>query len=76
MIKKTDLVKQAVKDGDYKQALKIAKGFRLGITKEQSGAMALAYDCMVHPDFYRQLGKDITKAIEDGKNVVRMLYGA
>lgn len=76
MIKKTDLVKQAVMAGDYKKALRIAKDFNLNITSDQKNKMALAYECMVHPDFYKQLGKDIGQSIKDGKDVVIALYGA
>lgn len=32
--------------------------------------MARAYECIVHPDFYRQIGVDIPKAIEQGKAIV------
>lgn len=57
MIKKTDQVRSLVRQGRYKDALRIAKGFRLGITREQSDTMVRAYECMVHPDFYRSIGK-------------------
>ena len=33
--------------------------------------MARAYECIVHPDFYRQIGVDISEAIEQGKAVVK-----
>ena len=32
MIKKTDIVREAVREGDFKKALRIAKGFRINIT--------------------------------------------
>ena len=38
--------------------------------------MARAYECMVHPEFYRQIGTDIAGAIAKGKEVVNCLYGA
>lgn len=55
MEKKTDTVRRLTADGDFKGALRIAKDFRLGITKQESSAMKLAYECMVHGDFYKQL---------------------
>lgn len=70
MTKKTDIVRQAVKNGDFKLALKVAKGFRINITKEQHEAMTRAYECMVHPEFYRQIGTDIQRTIAEGKEVV------
>lgn len=34
MVKKTDIVRAAVRSGEMKKALRIAKGFRLNVTKE------------------------------------------
>lgn len=76
MIKKTDIVREAVKHGDWKKALRIAKDFRINVTKDQRDVMARAYECMVHPEFYRQIGTDIAGAIAKGKEVVSCLYGA
>lgn len=76
LVKQTDIVREAVKAGEWKKALRIAKDFRINVTKEQRDAMARAYECMVHPEFYRQLGTDIAGAIEKGQEVVSCLYGA
>lgn len=75
MERKTDVVRRLVASGEYKAALKIAKDFRLGITKEQSAAMTLAYECMVHGRFYKQLGYDLDEKVEDGIAVLTGLYG-
>lgn len=71
MIKKSDIVKDAVRNQDWKKALQIAKDFRIGVTHEQRSRMARAYECIVHPDFYKQIGVDIADAIEQGKAVVK-----
>ncbi len=71
MIKKSDIVKKAVDEQDWKKALQIAKDFRIGITQEQRCKMTRAYECIVHPDFYRQIGIDITNTIEQGKIIVK-----
>lgn len=71
MIKKSDIVKEAVREQDWKKALQIAKDFHIGVTKEQRNKMARAYECIVHPDFYRQIGVNIPEAIEQGKEVVK-----
>ena len=71
MVKKSDIVKDAVRDQDWKKALQIAKGFHIGVTQEQRSRMARAYECIVHPDFYKQIGVDIADAIEQGKAVVK-----
>lgn len=71
MIRKSDIVREAVRKQDWKKALQIAKDFRIGVTPEQRSKMARAYECIVHPDFYRQIGVDIPDAIEQGKTVVK-----
>ena len=75
MKKKTEIVKEAIKAGDFKKALKLAKDFRINVTKEQREAMARAYECIVHPEFYRQIGIDISKSVESGKKTLVLLYG-
>ncbi len=75
MERKSDKVRQLVSAGDFKAALRIAKDFRLGITKAQSDAMRLAYECMVHGDFYRQLGYDLQQKVAEGLEVLNGLYG-
>lgn len=71
MIKKADIVREAVQKQDWKKALQIAKDFHIGVTQEERDKMARAYECIVHPDFYRQLGTDIPVAIEQGKTIVK-----
>lgn len=75
MRKKTDMVREAVKNKDYKKALQLAKDFRINVSPEQRRIMSRAYECIVHPDFYRQIGVDIPLAISNGKNVLIGLYG-
>lgn len=75
MTKKTDIVKEAVKSGDFKKALRIAKNFRINVTKEQRELMARAYECIVHPEFYRQIGYDVMETINSGEQTVTLLYG-
>lgn len=75
MKKKTEIVKEAIKAGDFKKALKLAKDFRINVTKEQREAMARAYECIVHPEFYQQIGIDIAKSVESGKKTLVLLYG-
>ena len=71
MIKKSEIVRAAVRESDWKKALQIAKDFRIGVTQEQRSKMAKAYECIVHPEFYRQIKVDIPEAIEQGKAVVK-----
>ncbi len=76
MIRKSDIVREAVKAEDWKKALRLAKEFRINVSKEQRDTMAMAYECMVHPDFYRQIGVDVPEAVAKGKAVVSQMYGA
>lgn len=75
MERKSDAVRRLVSCGSYKEALRIAKDFRLGITREQSSAMTLAYECMVHGRFYKQLGYDLDEKIAEGVRMLLGLYG-
>ena len=76
MVKKTQMVKDLVRQRQYKEALRIAKGFRLGITREQSDTMVRAYECMVHPEFYRSIGKNIQECIDGGVSVLCQVFGS
>ena len=76
MVRKSDIVRDAVKAGEWKKALQIAKDFRINISQEQRSTMARAYECIVHPEFYQQIGTDIAGAIAKGKEVVSGLYRA
>ena len=75
MERKSDAVRRLVAGGSFKAALAIAKDFRLGITKAESDAMTLAYECMVHGRFYKSLGYDLEKKIAEGTAVLTRLYG-
>ena len=75
MKRKSDIVKELVAAGDYKKALSIAKGFKIGFTKKEQDIMIRAHECMVHPGFYSQLGFDEAKSIEEGIELVRRVYG-
>lgn len=76
MMKKSEQVREYVKQENYKKALQIAKSFRLGITEEQRSDMTRAYECMTNERFYCSLGVDIPATIQKGINVVIALYSA
>lgn len=73
-VTKSDKVREYVSNGDYKKALSIAKGFKLGITRERPDAMRLAYDCLIHERFYKQLNVDTEAAVRDGISVLKEFY--
>lgn len=74
-MKKSDMVRQYVAQAQYKEALRIAKDFRLGITKRQADTMKRGYECMVHGRFYESLGYNLNDEIRKGVDMVKKLYG-
>jgi hypothetical protein len=74
MKSKTDQVRELVAAGAFKEALKIAKTFRIGISQQDKLAIALGYECIVHPAFYQQLGKCPTTLIQEAQSVMQRLY--
>jgi hypothetical protein len=72
---RSDIVRELIVNGDYKKALHIAKGFRLGIDIEDISKIKLAYECLVHKGFYEQIGTDTTTAITEGIQILISLYG-
>lgn len=72
---KVDLVKSLIKSNDWKSALREAKDFRINVTKQQRSDMARAYECIVHPQFYLSIGKNLEECIEIGKKVLLSVTG-
>ena len=73
--KKSDIVRRLVSSGEYVKALKIAKDFRLGISKEDSNAMKLGWECTQRPGFYKQIKVNVDAAIMTAINTLCNLYG-
>jgi hypothetical protein len=71
---KSDIVRRLVSAGEYKKALSIAKGFKLGMTKLERDLIARAYECLVNPSFYKSLGRNTDKDIRLGIAVMNTLY--
>lgn len=73
--KKSDIVRNLVAEKEYKKALRIAKDFKLGISKSDSDAMRRGYECMINPAFYEQIGIDAKLSVETGIRTIERLYG-
>ena len=70
---KISQIRAAVAANDWRTALSIAAKFpQLG---EHKKAIVTAHECLVHPGFYRQLGKDEAALIEAGKAAMCERYG-
>jgi len=75
MVTAISIVRDLIAQGNYKKALRLAKGFRLGISKDDSNKIKLAYECMTHTGFYEQLGTDTTTAITEGIQILVARFG-
>jgi hypothetical protein len=63
----------AVHAGDWALAFRIAAKFpQLGPEK---AAIVRAHEVLVHPEFYREMGKDIDAIIMEGKAAIYAKYG-
>lgn len=74
MVTKTELAVQAFHAGDTAKALKLASGFKLGITKQQSTVLKRGYECLHYPDTYRQLGKDPAACVAEATALFNQLF--
>ena len=63
--------------GKIKEALKIFKGFKLHIDKEDQRILQIAYEGLVSErskNFYKNLGIDVDAALEEAKDIIENLY--
>lgn len=75
MINKTLLVRNFAKAGQYKKAIAIAAGFRLGMTTEQRRLLQIAKDVINGNGlFYEQIGVDIQSVLQQAEVIVREKY--
>jgi len=63
---KAQEVRKLVAEENFKAALRGAKDFHIGVSREQRSAMSRAYEAIVYPKFYQQIGIDTEKAIQEG----------
>lgn len=74
MESKTQKAVAAFKAGDLKTALKLSKGFVIGVSPYERRVLTNGYEAMVHPKFYEQLGREVPKMIEDAKDLFQSLF--
>ena len=72
---KTDVVRQLIAGQHYKEALRITKGFRLGLSRDEISIMTRAYECYIRPEFYKQIGFIPDREIAKGIQIINDLYG-
>ena len=71
---KSDTVRRLVSGGKYSEALRIVKGFRLGIAKTDLDKIRRAHECMTNSGFYRSIGFNPDELIADGIETLKSLY--
>ena len=70
---KLSKLKAAAAIGDWAGALRIAAKFpQLG---EHKAEIVRAHECLVNPQFYRQLGRDPEACVAAGIAALRLRYG-
>lgn len=62
---KTEQAVESFKQGDLKAALRVAKAFRMGLTRAESTTLTRGYECLVWPAQYQQLGYDPEAVVRD-----------
>jgi tRNA 2-selenouridine synthase SelU len=70
---KTNQVRAALKEGDHKKALRIAKDFRYGMNKEDRKQVVRGWECFWKDDFYMQLGFDPDEEIDKAVKILESL---
>lgn len=72
LVKKIDILRGHMQAGRWDDAIRLAAKFpRLG---EHKVAITRAADAINHPDFHRQLGRDIQQLVEAGKAALIARY--
>lgn len=74
-ISKTDAVRKLVAERKWKEALKIASTFRLGLTKEQRITFGRAYESYHYGYMQAQMKRDPEQCRMAGIRLLKELYG-
>lgn len=72
---KSDQVRQLVAQEQYREAIKIASKFKLGLSKEQRATIVRAHESYTYPHFQKQLGRDPHTCIMLGVATLVEIYG-
>ena len=70
---KNALVRRLVYEGEYKKALQICKEWNYE-NPEHSEILRLGYDCLMYPEFYKQLGKSPAYHYQEAVRVLKEVY--
>lgn len=73
---KTESVRLYILQGRYKEALRLVKTFRIGVTAKDRCIFSMAYECILYPDFYRSLGINPQLKTEEGITLLKKIFNA
>ncbi len=71
---KNDKVRRLVSSGEYKQALQICKEWNYKDPRHRD-ILRLGYECLMYPNFYKQLGYTPEKEYQEAIKVLHIVYG-
>lgn len=69
---KTALLIEAMRAEDWPRALRLANSFRM--LGEHRTTIHRAHEARVHPQFFRQVGRDPDQAVQAGIAALKQLY--
>lgn len=72
---KTDIVRRLVATHQYKDALRIASRFRLGLTTDQRKTLGRAYESYHYGYMQAQMKRDPEECRKQGIALLKELYG-
>lgn len=71
---KRNMVIKHLQNKEYKEAMKIAKGFRIELNKEERDIVTRGYESYTNPRFYISLGQNIEENIRKAIEVLLRIY--
>jgi hypothetical protein len=71
---KKQKVIDALKAGNALEATKLAKAFKIELTKEQQAIVARAFEMSHSPAFYEQLGFNAADQLQKAETILREVY--
>ena len=71
---KNGKVRRLVSSGEYKQALQICKEWNYKDPRHRD-ILRLGYECLMYPNFYKQLGYNPEKEYQEAIKVLHIVYG-
>ena len=70
---KTQEVRELVSQGEYKKALQICKDWNY-TNPEYGDILRRGYECLIYPEFYRQIGKNPDSEYKKAVDLLLIIY--